>query len=147
MVSQYQLGAARMAATGTTPTFFHSSADVDRFYPNDRSLAATVRRTRPGGENVRRTAVLNDTLAQAQAINRENKQQQQLAAWHSQHDARNRAGSRRRDEVQLAAELVDANAEVKLLRRARLKQLLEAEQQQYKRELAAKGLAIIYDEP
>ncbi len=75
------------------------------------------------------------------------RQQQQLAAWHAQHDVRYRAGSRQRDQLQLGVELKEANAELKLLRRAKLKELYEAEHQQYKRELAAKGLAIIYDEP
>jgi len=145
MLSQYTLGATRLAASGQTPTMFHSAADVEQWYPS--AGRETIRRTRPGGENVRRTAAINDHLSQQQAINRESQQQQQLAAWHAQHDARHRTGARRRDELALTAELKEANAEIKLLRRARLKELLEAEQQQYKRELAAKGLAIIYDEP
>lgn len=47
----------------------------------------------------------------------------------------------------LTEDLSIANSELKVLRRAKLKLLLEAEQQQYKRELAAKGLAILVDEP
>ncbi len=69
MLSQYTLGATRMAATGTTPTYFHSSADVDTYYPQSSGPAA--RRTKPGGENVRRTAAINDNLSQKAAINRE----------------------------------------------------------------------------
>lgn len=47
----------------------------------------------------------------------------------------------------LGEDLQVANAELKLQRRSKLRVLLEQEQQQYKRELAAKGLAILYDEP
>ena len=70
MLSQYQLGRAQMAASGTKPTFFHNAADVELFYPPVAAQPA-LRRTRPGGANVLRTAQINDTLAQQSAVNRE----------------------------------------------------------------------------
>lgn len=73
MLSQYQLGRAAMSASGTKPTFFHNAADVELFYPPVASQQA-LRRTRPGGANVLRTAQINDTLAQQSAVNREYEQ-------------------------------------------------------------------------
>jgi hypothetical protein len=145
MASQYQPGRTQLSNTGK-PIFFHNAADVELFYPPIPSTAA-VRRTKPGGENVRRTASINDKRFQQIAVNQETQQTQLLASWHSQHERSNKQGERRRNDKQLNEDLVVANAELKVLRRTKLKLLLEAEQQQYKRELAAKGLAILVDEP
>lgn len=98
MVSQYQLGYTQMAATGK-PTFFHNAADVELFYPPIGG-GGVVRRTRPGGENVRRMAESNDKRFQQIAVNREAQQTQQLATWHSQHEKASKQGEWRRADKQ-----------------------------------------------
>lgn len=99
MVSQYQLGRTQLSSTGGKPVFFHNAADVELFYPPIPSTAS-VRRTKPGGDNVRRTAAINDKRFQQIAVNQETTQTQLLASWHSQHERANRQGERRRNDKQ-----------------------------------------------
>jgi hypothetical protein len=79
MVSQYQLGHTQLAASGK-PTFFHNANDVELFYPPIPGHGV-VRRTKPGGENVRRTATINDKRFQQIAINRESVASRAISMW------------------------------------------------------------------
>ena len=101
MLSQYTAGRTAML-NGPKPTFFHNAQDVELFYPNLANTASgpPVRRTKAGGANVLRSAAINDTLSQLSAQNREHAQTQQLAAWHSQHEVKNKQGERTRNEKQ-----------------------------------------------
>lgn len=57
-------------ANTVKPTFFSNEADVALFYPSLPG-AKTIRRKKPAGENVLRSAAINDKAAHASIINRE----------------------------------------------------------------------------
>ncbi len=59
-----------ISITDNKPIYFHNEADVALFYP-PIAPAQTIRRTKPGGENVRKTAALNDKLSNQMAVNKE----------------------------------------------------------------------------
>lgn len=107
MLSQYTAGRTALMQSANKPTFFHNAQDVELFYPNLSNTAAgpPVRRTKAGGANVLRSAAINDTLSQLSAQNREHAQTQQLAAWHSQHEVKNKQGERSRNEKQSVARM------------------------------------------
>lgn len=71
---------------------------------NEFSSTVVIRRTKPGGDNVRRTAEANDRRFHQMEVNRESQQTQLLASWHSLHEKQNKQGERRRNEKQLVWE-------------------------------------------
>jgi len=140
--------ASQLAASGVRPTYFQNSADVAAFYPERTAMQATMqRKAKVSGSNVFKSAQEADARFEQIQANNESLLTQKLAQWHSQHERTAKIAEKKRNEKQLDADLREANAELKLMRRAKLRELLEAEHQQHKRELAAKGLAILVEEP
>ena len=64
--------------------------------------------------------------------------------WHETHEKYSVWKNNKANEKKISAELDQANEDLKVLRNKRLKELYEAEMQQYQDELADMGLAIAY---
>ncbi len=70
-----------------------------------------------------------------------------ITSWHEGHQKFQVCTMNKRNELQIKKELIEANTELKIRRRERLKDLYAREMAQYEKELNEKGLAIYKDRP
>lgn len=128
---------------------YERHAEIDSYYGDVAVTKArhVQERKRLGGDNVVRRAIEEDKYAAMTYELKKNQQQDHMSEWRSRHDEAVEVGQRKRYQSQMKDELAEANSELKTLRRARLKALLQADYDQQKRELEAKGLTIFYDAP
>jgi len=70
-----------------------------------------------------------------------------ITSWHEGHQKFQISSLNKRNEQQIKKELIEANTELKIRRKERLKELYAKEMAQYEKELNDKGLAIFKDRP
>ena len=70
-----------------------------------------------------------------------------ITSWHEGHQKFQVGNMNKRNELQIKKELIEANTELKIRRKERLKDLYAKEMAQYEKELNEKGLAIYKDRP
>ena len=70
-----------------------------------------------------------------------------ITAWHEGHQKFQVSSMNKRSELQIKKELIEANTELKVRRKERLKDLYAKEMALYEKELNEKGLAIFKDRP
>ena len=68
-----------------------------------------------------------------------------ITSWHESHQKFQVSNMNKRNEQQIKKELVEANSELKIRRKERLKELYSHEMAEYEKELNDKGLAIYKD--
>lgn len=68
-----------------------------------------------------------------------------ITSWHEGHQKFQISNMNKRNEQQIKKELVEANSELKVRRKERLKELYSQEMAEYEKELNDKGLAIYKD--
>eukprot|EP00455_Lapot_gusevi_P028540 TRINITY_DN3048_c0_g2_i2.p1 TRINITY_DN3048_c0_g2~~TRINITY_DN3048_c0_g2_i2.p1 ORF type:complete len:109 (-),score=21.48 TRINITY_DN3048_c0_g2_i2:340-666(-) len=98
---------------------------------------------KPSDTHIRKRAEAEMKMqAQLEDIHQENKLRF-VAQWQSKLDTTHAAAVARQRQRQVGEELDTANEERKLVRRERLRHLLNTEQLMYEEELAARGLAVV----
>jgi len=70
-----------------------------------------------------------------------------ITSWHEGHQKFQVQNMNKRNEQNIKKELIEANSELKIRRRERLKELYAKEMADYEKELNDKGLAIYKDRP
>ena len=65
--------------------------------------------------------------------------------WHEIQQKYEVSKASKRNDLQIKQELEQANQEIKIIRRHKLKQLYEREMEEFEAELNSKGLAIVKD--
>ena len=103
-----------------------------------------TRRVKRSGRNVARKAALDAKLIEEKQNAKREQYLRFTTEWAEKLQFSARKGRLKRAAKQMEEELICANKEIIILRRERLRALLEAEHDQYIRELDAKGLAIMH---
>mmetsp|Transcript_17593 Transcript_17593/g.24713 ORF Transcript_17593/g.24713 Transcript_17593/m.24713 type:complete len:150 (+) Transcript_17593:176-625(+) len=125
------------------PTHFDNAADVHKFYPKIQRMAQTKK---PGGQNVMRRAAADAVAAKNDSDQRAAAQMKALSLWHQGQEKFSHQAESKRTETLVKAELTQAQKEVKVMRRERLRLLLESEHEGYINELQERGMAIVAED-
>lgn len=127
---------------GQKPTFFENEYEANLAYP---PIKNHVRRRRPGGNNVLRKAVIDTKIADDKIMLKEARRDWVVTNWHDKLSSTAAVAAHKRRTGLINQEVSMANEERVMLRRSRLRTLLENEHQQYISELHTKGLSLFYD--